>query len=152
MTTDHVKRVCLMTERGERVVVGFRSANATHPILSVSGMSKKGIQSVTHRVHNAPSAQRTECTTHRVHNAPSAQRTECTTHRVHNAPSAQRTECTTHRVPNAPSAQRTECPTHRVHNAPSAQRTECTTHRVEYGFCYPVNRSFTLCHPLTPQA
>ena len=21
--------------------------------------------------------------------------------------------------------------------------------RVEYGFCYPVNRSFTVCHPLT---
>ena len=20
---------------------------------------------------------------------------------------------------------------------------------VEYGFCYPVNRSFTMCHPLT---
>ena len=31
VTTDHVKRVCLMTESGERVMVEFRSANVTHP-------------------------------------------------------------------------------------------------------------------------
>ena len=36
--TDHVKRVRLRTENGERVMTDFRSANVTHPILSVSGM------------------------------------------------------------------------------------------------------------------
>ena len=35
-----------MTGSGERVMLEFRSANVTHPILSVSGMSKKGIQAV----------------------------------------------------------------------------------------------------------
>ena len=44
MVTDHVKRVRLRTEHGETVI---RSVNVTHPILSVSGMSKRGIQAVS---------------------------------------------------------------------------------------------------------
>ena len=43
---DHVKRARLRTEKGEKVMIDFRSANVTHPILSVSGMSKRGIQAV----------------------------------------------------------------------------------------------------------
>ena len=46
VVTDFVKRVRLRTETGERVTIDFRSARVTHPILSVSGMSKRGIQAV----------------------------------------------------------------------------------------------------------
>ena len=46
VVTDHVKRVRLRTEKGEKVMIDFRSANVTHPILSVSGMSTRGIQVV----------------------------------------------------------------------------------------------------------
>ena len=43
VVTDYVKRVRLRTESGEKVMFDLRSANVTHPILSVSGMSKRGI-------------------------------------------------------------------------------------------------------------
>ena len=46
MVTDCVKRVRLRTENGEKVMIDFRSASVTHPILSVSAMSKRGIQAV----------------------------------------------------------------------------------------------------------
>ena len=49
VVTDCVKRVRLRTENGEKVMIDFRSANVTHPILSVSGMSKRGIQAVLGR-------------------------------------------------------------------------------------------------------
>ena len=31
----------------------------------------------------------------------------------------------------------------------SRQSQQCHTAAVDYGFCYPVNRSFIVCHPLT---
>ena len=46
MVTDYVKRVRLRTENGEKVMIDFRFASVTHRILSVSGMSKRGIQAV----------------------------------------------------------------------------------------------------------
>ena len=46
MVTDYVKRVRLRTENGEKAMIDFRCASVTHPILSVSGMSKRGIQAV----------------------------------------------------------------------------------------------------------
>ena len=46
VVTDYVKRVRLRTENCEKVTIDFRSANVTHPILSVSGLSKRGIQAV----------------------------------------------------------------------------------------------------------
>ena len=46
VVTDYVKRVRLRTENGEKAMIDFRSASVTHPILSVSGMSKRGIQAV----------------------------------------------------------------------------------------------------------
>ena len=36
----------------------------------------------------------------------------------------------------------------RIRNVCSWSLT-CTSSSVDYGFCYPVNRSFTVCHPLT---
>ena len=42
VVTDYVKRVRLRTESDEKVLIDLRSANVTHPILSVSGMSNKG--------------------------------------------------------------------------------------------------------------
>ena len=41
VVTDNVKRVRLRTETGEKAMIDFRSASVTHPILSVSGMSKR---------------------------------------------------------------------------------------------------------------
>ena len=46
MVTDYVKRVRLRTENGEKTMIDFRSASVTHPISSVSGTSKRGIQAV----------------------------------------------------------------------------------------------------------
>ena len=46
VVTDCVTRVRLRTENGEKVMVDVRSASVTHPILSASGMSKRGIQAV----------------------------------------------------------------------------------------------------------
>ena len=46
VVTDFVKRVRLRTENGEKVTIDFRSASVTHPILSVSGVSKTGIRAV----------------------------------------------------------------------------------------------------------
>ena len=43
VVTDYVKPVRLRTESDEKVMIDLRSANVTHPILSVSGMSKRGI-------------------------------------------------------------------------------------------------------------
>ena len=43
VVTDYVKRVRLRTESDEKVLIDLRSANVTHPILSVSEMSKRGI-------------------------------------------------------------------------------------------------------------
>ena len=49
VVTDYVKRVRLRTGNGEKVMVDFRFASVTHPILSVSGMSKRGIEAVLGR-------------------------------------------------------------------------------------------------------
>ena len=46
MVTDYVKRVRLRIENGEKVMIDFRSASVTHPISSVSGRSKSGMQAV----------------------------------------------------------------------------------------------------------
>ena len=51
VVTDYVKRVRLRIESGEKVMIDFRSANVTHPILSVSGMSKIGIQAVLGHIY-----------------------------------------------------------------------------------------------------
>ena len=37
-------------------------------------------------------------------------------------------------------------------SVPSQQLPPAYTTTVEYGFCYPVNRSFTMCHPLILEA
>ena len=41
VSTDRVKRVRLVTKRGVRVMVDFRSASVTHPILSVRVVQEK---------------------------------------------------------------------------------------------------------------
>ena len=45
VVADIVKRVRMMTESGERVMVEYTSANVTHPILSVSGMPREASRS-----------------------------------------------------------------------------------------------------------
>ena len=44
----------LRTEKGEKVIIDFRSADVTHPILCVSGMSKRSIQAVLDHKYGLP--------------------------------------------------------------------------------------------------